>query len=293
MLAVVGPNGAGKTTLLSAVAGLVQPDAGEVEVGGVDARARPAAARRLLGLAPQRLGLTPTFTVEQNLVFAARLAGCAAGPARAAAREVAEALGVEHLLGRPAGRLSGGEQRRVHVGCAVVHRPAVVLLDEPTSGVDPSAREAMLDLVRRLAAEGAAVCLSTHQLDEVEELGASVALLHHGRLVAHDRVADLVARHGQAVVDLRFDADVTGLPLVVEGMEVHGRCVRIVTDDPARALAEVLPAMAGQPVTLESVEVVRPGLATVFLALTGERYPGGGDGGSSGVGRRCDVGEAG
>jgi ABC-2 type transport system ATP-binding protein len=282
VLAVVGPNGAGKTTLLSAVAGLVRPDAGEVEVGGLDARAHPAAARRRLGLAPQRLGLTPTFTVEQNLVFAGRLAGLSAGPARAAAREVAEALGVAHLLERVAGRLSGGEQRRVHVGCAVVHRPAVVLLDEPTSGVDPPARQAMLDLVRRLAAEGTAVCLSTHQLDEVEELGASVALLHHGRLVAHDRVAALVARHGRAVVDLRFDADVAGLPLAMEGLEVDGRRVRIVTDDPGRALAEVLPALAGRPPTLESVEVVRPGLATVFLALTGERYPGGDGGGGEG-----------
>jgi ABC-2 type transport system ATP-binding protein len=153
----------------------------------------------------------------------------------------------------------------------------VVLLDEPTGGVDPYARRAMLDLVRRLAGEGAAVCFSTHQLDEVEELGASVALLHHGRVVARDAVAALVARHGKAVVDLRFDADVVGLDVALGGLEVDGRRVRIVTDDPGRALAEVLPAVAGRLPGLESVEVVRPGLATVFLALTGERYPGGGD----------------
>ncbi|HEX2699015.1 MAG TPA: ABC transporter ATP-binding protein [Acidimicrobiales bacterium] len=273
VLALVGPNGAGKTTLLSSVAGLVQPDDGDISVLGVDARARPSAARRLLGLAPQRLGLAPTLTVEENLVFSARLAGMTAAAARSSARDAADDLGVAPLLRRPAGRLSGGEQRRVHVACSVVHRPPVLLLDESTSGIDPSARGAVLDLVRRLSAEGTAVCFSTHQLDEVEELGASVAILHHGHLVARDKVPALVARHGSAVVDLRFDGEMSSQP-ALDGVEVDGGRVRITDDDPGRALARVLPALGDRLPRLRSVDVVRAGLGTVFLALTGERYPG-------------------
>ena len=273
---MVGPNGAGKTTLVSAIAGLVRPDAGEISVMGVDALVKGRAARRLIGLAPQQLGLSPTLTVAQNLEFFARLGGASRAAARRGAAATADALGIAGLLGRPAGRLSGGEQRRAHVAAALAHRPPLLLLDEPTSGVDVSARQPMLELVRDAADRGSAVCYSTHHLDEVDALAASVALLHRGRLVARGRPAAVVARHARSIVELRFAADVApgSLPALA-GLEVDGPRVRVSTDDPGRALATLVPALAGDVPALVSVDVVKPGLEAVFVTLTGDRYPGG------------------
>ena len=283
--AVVGPNGAGKTTLLSTVAGLLRPHAGEVILAGVDARADGRRARRLCGFAPQRLGLSPTLSVEENLVFFARLGGAGPAAARRGAAEVAEALGLGDLLRRRAGRLSGGEQRRAHVAAALVHRPPVVLLDEPTASVDPSGRQAILDLVRDAARRGSAVCWSTHQLSEVESLGATVALLHRGRLLARGEPGPLAAQHARTVVELLFAAEVEPALVrelaAVEGLTAEAapadrRVVRVAGQHPGRALAGVLGALGrlgARVPPLESVEVVKPGLGAVFLALTGERYP--------------------
>lgn len=282
MVAVLGPNGAGKTTLLSAVAGLLRPDGGGISVMGVDALARPATARRLLGLAPQRLGITPTLTVRENLVFSGCLAGVPRPAARRRSSEAAEALGLTTLLDRKAGALSGGEQRRVHVACALVHWPPVLLLDEPTSGVDPLARRALIDVVGMLQRQGTAVCYSTHQLEDVEELGASVVMLHQGRVVARDRVTALIERHGGTVVDLRFETDLRR-PLPPSPAwtraEVTGSTVRLTTREPGPAIVQALAAL-GDQARLVSIDVDRAGLGTVFLTLTGERYPapGSGDG---------------
>lgn len=276
VVAVLGPNGAGKTTLLSAVAGLLRPDAGEISVMGIDVRTRPVAARRLLGLAPQRLGITPMSTVLENMVFFGGLAGGTRSVARRRALQAAEGLGLTDLLDRKAGRLSGGEQRRVHVACALVHRPPVLLLDESTSGVDPPARQALLDMVRDLHRHGTAVCYSTHQLEDVEDLGASVVILHRGQVVARDELSALLSRHARTVVDLRFDAELDRplprSPAWVEA-EVMGAAVRLTTDEPGPAIAQVLAVMGDEGPRLQSVDVTTAGLGTVFLALTGERYP--------------------
>ena len=259
------------------MAGLVRPDAGAITVLGVDAVAHPALARRGLGLAPQRLGLTPTLTVRENLLFAGRLAGGSAAGATLGRRisEVADALGLGDLLDRKAGRLSGGEQRRTHVACALVHEPPVLLLDEPTSGVDPAGRRALLDLVRGQSSRGVAVCYSTHLLQDAEDLDGPVTILHRGRVVARDTVRALVASHGRAVIDLRFDSDVTaqlGPSAAWASADVAGRTVRLTTDEPGPAIARALAALDADLHRLRSVDVSRTGLETVFLALTGEHF---------------------
>ena len=268
---MLGPNGAGKTTLLSAIAGLVKPDAGEIRVMGVNALVEPKSARQRLGFAPGRVGISPTFTVQENLVFFGQLAGLSRSTATSRAADVAEAVRLGGLLRRRAGGLSGGEQRRVHVACALLHSPPLLLLDEPTSGVDVFARRAVLELVRGLARRGTAVCQSTHNLAEAEELGSSVAILDHGRVIARDDLARLVARHGRTVIEVRFDGSVPPLPLIA-GAQVNGSLVRISTDDPGRTLAHLLPAIGRELPRVQSVDVLRPGLESVFLALTGARY---------------------
>jgi ABC-2 type transport system ATP-binding protein len=193
VLALLGPNGAGKSTLVSLAAGLLAPDAGTVRVLGEDPGA--GAVRRQVGLAPQEIGVYPQLTVTANLRCFAELYGLRPRAARARAAELLEPFALGELAGRPAGRLSGGEQRRLHAAIALVNRPRLVIFDEPTAGADPSTREHILQAVRDLAREGTAVVYTTHYLPEVERLDADVALLERGHVIARGSVDELVARH--------------------------------------------------------------------------------------------------
>jgi len=162
ILGLLGPNGAGKTSLVSIVAGLRRPDRGRVEVCGIDAVRSPRQVRAQLGIAPQDTGVYLTLPVRDNLRFFAGLAGMRRAEAAARIDEVAAALGLESLLDRRASQLSGGERRRVHTAIALLHRPALVLLDEPTTGADVRTRAQILELVAELARAGSAVVYSTH-----------------------------------------------------------------------------------------------------------------------------------
>jgi ABC-2 type transport system ATP-binding protein len=269
IVSLLGPNGAGKTTLVSIVAGLRKADDGVVEVDGLDARKPSAQVRRRIGLAPQDLGIYPVVSVRNNLLLFGRLAGLGPRELRSRIDEVAAALDITELLDRLAGSLSGGQKRRVHTGIALLHRPRLLLLDEATTGADVETRGHILELVRQLAGEGSAVLYSTHYLQEVETLAATVALLDGGRLIASGPVNELINAHAEAVVELSFDGDVP--PLAVHAKAtVDGQRLRLPTSDPAATIAAVIPQVpAGR---LASVEIVRPSLEAVYLALTGRRY---------------------
>jgi ABC-2 type transport system ATP-binding protein len=269
IVSLLGPNGAGKTTLVSIVAGLRKPDDGVVEVAGRDVRNGGAAVRRLIGLAPQDLGIYPVVSVRHNLELFGRLAGLGRRNLRERVDQVAGALGISQLLDRRAGTLSGGQKRRLHTAIAMLHHPPLLLLDEATTGADVETRGQILELVRRLASEGSAVVYSTHYLQEVEQLEARVALLDDGRVIAHGDVQGLIAAHADPVVELTFDGEIPQVAELVGG-ELEGGRVRLRTADPVTTLREVLPALP--PGALASIEVVRPSLEAVYLALTGRRY---------------------
>ena len=270
IVALLGPNGAGKTTLVSIVAGLRKADDGVVEVAGVDALRRSREVRRLLGLAPQDTGIYPVVSVRQNLTLFGELSGLSRRDARGRADEVAEALAITDLLDKQAGRLSGGQKRRVHTAIAFMHRPRLLLLDEATTGADVETRAHILELVRRLAGEGSAVLYSTHYLAEVGSLtGASVAILDAGRVIARGDMAELVAAHAVPVLELTFHGEVPVLALP-DVVVVDSRRIRVPAPDPAATLVAVLPDLP--PGLLESVEILRPDLEAVYLALTGRRY---------------------
>ncbi len=274
IVALLGPNGAGKSTLVSIVAGLRHADAGSVTVGGVDALAHPPAARRLIGLAPQELGVYPVVTVRHNLQLFGELAGLGRRDLQARIRQVAAALGIEDLLDRLAGELSGGQKRRLHTAMALLHRPRLLLLDEATTGADVETRAQLLDLVHQFATDGSAVLYSTHYLHEVETLGASVVLLDQGSVIARGSVRELVAAHGRTAVELRFDGLAPQLSLDGRAgrTERHGDLLRITTSDPAATIAAAVPALGADTHRLRSVEIVQANLESVYLALTGRRY---------------------
>lgn len=273
VVALLGPNGAGKTTLVSIVAGLRRADAGSVRVGDVDALARPQQARKLLGLAPQDLGLYPLVTVGENLWLFGRLTGLRGQRLRAEIDEVAGALSIDDLLDQLAGTLSGGQKRRLHTAIALLGRPPLLLLDEPTAGADVATRRDLLELVRRLAAEGTAVLYSTHYLHEVEQLDASVVIIEHGRVLARGSLAELLAAHATAAVELSFDGPAPALSLPAPAkVSVDGTAVRVTHPDPTATAAAALDALGDDRRRLRSVEIVRPSLESVYLALTGRRY---------------------
>ncbi len=267
IVALLGRNGAGKSTLLSIIAGLVKADAGSVTVDGVDVLADPRSATGLVGIAPQRTGIYPPLSVRENLEFFGELSGLTRADRRARADIVAEQLGLASLLDRRAMKLSGGEARRLHTGCALMHRPKVLMLDEPTVGADVTTRVQLIDAVRQLAADGAAVVYTTHYLPEVEALDASIVIIDDGRVLTSGSRGELVDAHRVA----GFDLD-TLKPLTpqlahefgaVESGPLH---YRVTVDVP---LHEVVSRLADAGIGIESVKARKPDLESVFLAVTG------------------------
>ena len=272
---LLGPNGAGKTSFVSIVAGLRAADAGSVQIAGIDALRDSARARAHLGIAPQDLGVYATLTVRRNLDLFGEIAGLRGAELKARVEEVAEALSLTPKLDAVAGTLSGGQQRRLHTAMALIHRPALCILDEPTVGADIRTRQEILDIVKALAGDGRAVCYSTHYLPEIEELGASVAILEGGRIIARGPIADLVAEHSAQGVELHFDGPAPDVDLAIDGRVVReGSVIRIETKEPTVAAASVLGRLGAAAMRLKEVEVIRASLDSVYLALTERRYSG-------------------
>jgi ABC-2 type transport system ATP-binding protein len=245
IVGLVGHNGAGKSTFVEIVAGLTRADAGRVRIGGLPGGS--PRARALIGLAPQEIALYPPATVRENLRLFAALGGLRGRARRTAIAETAEALRLTDVLDRRVGVLSGGQQRRVQAATALVHRPPVLLLDEPTVGADPAAREALLAVVRDRAAAGTAVCYTTHYLPELADLGATVAVAARGRVIARGSQAELLA----------------GLPGELRVTLADGGSHAVRTVDPSRALAELL---AGGHV-VRAVDIRRPSLDDLYRAV--------------------------
>jgi ABC-2 type transport system ATP-binding protein len=271
---LLGPNGAGKTTTIGMLLGLVRPDAGQVSIFGRDLAGESRDARRLVGYVPQEIALYPELTARQNLRFFCRLYGLRRAEHKA---RIAAVLGIVGLSERADERIaiySGGMRRRINIAAALLHEPALLVLDEPTVGVDAQSRTAILDSLRSLAAEGMAVVYTSHYMNEVEQLCDRVGIIDGGRIVAEGTRRELVARLGSAervrlTVDGSLPATAARLRDVpgVREVAVSGNVITLVVDDGAAILADLLAAVGGATVT--SVETDRPDLEAVFLHLTG------------------------
>ena len=271
IVGLLGPNGAGKTTLVSIICGLRRADRGSVVVNGIDAIAHPQRARRHIGLAPQDIGIYPMVTARQNLRLFGELAGMSGQRLKDQIEEVGVALRLDELFDREAGELSGGQKRRLHTAIALLNDPPLVLLDESTTGADVETRAALLEVVKDLAGRGSAVLYSTHYLEEVETLDASVVILERGRVIASGTVHELVTRNEAAVIEITFD----GPPVrTLDGYQVsvEGSVMLVKTDDPGRSTAHILGLLGSDSSRVRGIEIIRPSLETVYLALTGRRY---------------------
>ncbi len=270
VLALLGPNGAGKTTTVEVCEGFVRADAGEVRVLGTDPAGAPDALRARIGVMPQGGGAYPGVRAAEMLAL---VAACSAHPLDVG--WLSSVLGLDGCARTPYKRLSGGQQQRLALACAVVGRPELVFLDEPTAGMDPQGRRLVWDLIRALRRDGVAVLLTTHLMEEAEELADQVVIVDHGRVVAQGSPVALTATTDQR--ELRFRArpgmDVAGLTAALPAgygadEPISGRYVVRGRIDPS-VLSTITGWCAAQGALADDVQVARRSLEDVFLELTG------------------------
>ena len=259
---LLGPNGAGKTTLISILAGLARATAGHVTVMGHDVVADYAAARKCLGIVPQELVFDPFFSVRETLRIQSGYFGIKRNDAWI--DELLTALGLADKAGANMRQLSGGMKRRVLVAQALVHRPPVIVLDEPTAGVDVELRQTLWKFIARLNREGHTVLLTTHYLEEAEALCSRIAMLKQGRVVALDRTANLLA--GTASTMLRFKTDDALPPVVAVHARVTGRMAQVTAHDAAE-VETILGQLREGGVKVEDLEIGRADLEDVFIEI--------------------------
>ena len=263
---LLGPNGAGKTTLISILAGLASPTAGRVKVHGFDVQADYAQARRHLGIVPQELVFDPFFTVREALVFQSGYFGLRRNDAWI--DELLHGLGLADKAGANMRQLSGGMKRRVLVAQALVHKPPVIVLDEPTAGVDVELRQTLWQFVADLNRQGHTVLLTTHYLEEAEALCSRLAMLKLGRVIALEKTSTLLANATASV--LHFKTDQPLPPALAAQARITGRIVQIPAND-ASDVERLLAALREGSVVPEDVEIRRADLEDVFIHVMNEQ----------------------
>jgi ABC-2 type transport system ATP-binding protein len=274
---LLGPNGAGKTTTISMLCGLLRRDGGEVTVAGASLDRDPAAVKAAIGYVPQDIALYPDLSGGENLRFWGRMQGLGGRGLAARVDAVLEVVGLADRARDKVADYSGGMQRRLNIGAGLLHRPKLLVLDEPTVGVDPQSRNAILENVEALGGEGVAVLYTTHYMEEAERLCDRVGIIDQGRLIAEGTRRELVARIGERDrIELAATGELGRLTEVaarLEGVDeataVAGG-VHLVGRDGRRLLPRLLEAAEGAGVEVASVEVVEPDLEAVFLHLTGK-----------------------
>jgi ABC-2 type transport system ATP-binding protein len=276
--ALLGPNGAGKTTFVRAVATLLRPDAGTLRVAGHDVRQEPQAVRRLIGLAGQFAAVEPAMSGRENLEMVARLFGQDRRTAQANAAAVLAQLGLDEAGDQLVRTYSGGMRRRLDLGASLVGAPRLLLLDEPTTGLDPRSRIELWDAIRSLVEAGTDVLLTTQYLDEADQLASQIVIIDHGRTIAAGTPAELKAQVGVEVIEIharRHDQ----LPLIAEalGRLDHGsaqideatRRVTVGVTSGGEGLMAAMHSLGGAQVEVDDIALRQPTLDEVFLALTG------------------------
>ncbi|MEU1630356.1 ATP-binding cassette domain-containing protein [Streptomyces sp. NPDC020096] len=278
VLGLLGPNGAGKTTAVRVLTTLLRPDAGSAQVAGVDVLRNPNRVRSLIGLCGQYAAVDEYLTGRENLQMVGELYQLRARDAKTRARELLEWFDLAEAADRPAKTYSGGMRRRLDLAAALVARPPVMFLDEPTAGLDPRNRLALWELVENLAAEGTTLLLTTQYLEEADRLAHDIAVVDHGRVIARGSADVLKARIGgervEVVVHDRqlIGAAVAALTPYGEGrasVERHTRRITVPVSGGARVLADAIRELDRRDILIDDIGLRRPTLDDVFLSLTG------------------------
>ncbi len=274
---LLGPNGAGKTTTLGCISGLLQPSAGVIKVLGYDLAIDGLLARCQLGVVPQELALYEDLSALENLSFWGGAYGLRGLDLKRRSREILAATGLLDRAGEKVSRFSGGMKRRLNLACAMIHHPKVLLLDEPTAGVDPQSRARLLDLIREEARQGACVLYTTHYMEEAENLCDQLAIMDKGKVIAGGSLADLRQQAGEKdVLRLQGVFDPPRVTEVLRGFDevevVHAdeQGVRLVLRDASRKLPLLFQALAQAGAEVRETKMTQPNLESLFIKLTGK-----------------------
>ncbi|MFD3841630.1 ATP-binding cassette domain-containing protein [Streptomyces sp. NPDC058642] len=275
VVGVLGPNGAGKTTTVRILATLLRPDAGHATIGGHDIAKDPVRVRQLIGLTGQYASVDETLSGAENLVLIGRLLGLSRRDARTRAAELLEKFSLTEAAKRPIATFSGGMRRRLDLAASLVGRPRILFLDEPTTGLDPHARQEVWDVVKGLVADGSTVLLTTQYLEEADQLADSITVFDKGRKVAEGRPGDLKRRVGGQILQVRptVPADVPQVAAILAELSGHAAAeesgVLTVPADEPLLVSAVARRLDGAGIPADELGLRLPSLDEVFLALTG------------------------
>jgi ABC-2 type transport system ATP-binding protein len=276
VLSLLGPNGAGKSTTISMLSGLLRPNSGDAAIMGHSICTASEAAKASLGVVPQDIALYPDLSARENLAFWGKMYGLRGGPLRQRVDEVLNVIGLADRQKDKVGTFSGGMKRRVNIGAALLHKPAVVIMDEPTVGIDPQSRRHILDNVKDLNRQGMTVLYTTHYMEEAAELSHHIAIMDKGLVIAygtHDELIRLVGE--QTRIDLTLNAESERvLPAwkAAEGVsriDAQDGHVTALVGDSNQVLPRLFEGAAKAGVRITSVDIQEPNLEMVFLHLTG------------------------
>lgn len=282
---LLGPNGAGKSTTIGCICGLLEPSAGHVRVLGHDVVRDGRAARAELGVVPQELAIYEDLTATENLEYWGSAYGLRGPKLRQRIGDVLDTVGLQDRSREPVQRFSGGMKRRLNLACGIVHEPQVLLLDEPTVGVDPQSRVRLLDLIRAEAGRGTCILYTTHYLQEAEDLCAGLAIIDHGKIIAQGTLSELRARLGQRDL-LRlagsFDPEnasravraIPGDPPLgwdpIEVVQAEPGQLTLSLEDASRRLPGLFAALTAAGAEVRETTLTQPSLESLFIKLTGK-----------------------
>jgi ABC-2 type transport system ATP-binding protein len=276
VLGLLGPNGAGKTTMVRVLTTLLRPDAGTAQVAGFDIVREASALRGAIGLAGQYAAVDENLTGLENLTMVGRLYGFPRARARARGNELLERFDLQDAADRPVKTYSGGMRRRLDLGAALVAKPPVLFLDEPTTGLDPRSRLSLWDVIETLVAEGSTVLLTTQYLDEADRLADTIAVIDHGRLIAEGTSDELKDRVGGARLEVQLDEGANQMlamsalaPMADGEPTVDDGILRLSLHSRSGAIVEAVHRLSEAGVGVDDLSLRRPTLDDVFLTLTG------------------------
>ena len=278
IFSLLGPNGAGKTTTISMLSTLYDPTDGDATIGGHSIRKEPMAVRQVIGVVPQDLALYEDLTARENLIFWGQMYNLGGKALNSRVDEVLEQIGLTHKAKNRVRTYSGGMKRRVNIGVGLLHKPRLLFMDEPTVGIDPQSRRAILDTVIDLNKQGMTVLYTTHYMEEAAELSDRVGIIDHGEMIALGTQAELTKQVGQSEtlilhVGENDDSEalakaLEGLPGVLEASAVDHE-ISVITPEAEDVLAAVVTKANERGIKIRSIDIREPNLEAVFLHLTG------------------------
>ncbi|MEJ2737897.1 MAG: ATP-binding cassette domain-containing protein [Anaerolineae bacterium] len=278
IFSLLGPNGAGKTTTISVLSTLYTPTGGDATIDGHSVTKEPRAVRNVIGVVPQELALYDDLSARENLMFWGRMYGLAGRALRLRVAEVLEQIGLADRAKDRVKAYSGGMKRRVNIGVGLLHKPKLLFMDEPTVGIDPQSRRAILDSVKELNEQGMTVLYTTHYMEEAQELSDRVGIIDHGELIALGTQAELTRQVGETdTLVLHIDENQDGEALAASARQIDGvlradavdYTVTVITPEAEEIMAPVIIKANELGVKIRSVDIREPNLEAVFLHLTG------------------------